>query len=105
MFELSYTQSSNLGSAATHKTRYPWPSRPIISTPRFLNPDGLAIGKLPNPVRPKFSAMARRLHTAKRQSSIGRDHSVDENHPCFNFVNQAFTFVLVIGPGTRSQTK
>src|ERR1700676_653038 len=77
--------------------------RGTISVVRFLNPHSLDIRKLANPVRSEFTAVSRVLYAAKGQAGIGRNHPVDEHHPCFNFIDEAFALVLVIRPGAGSQ--
>src|ERR1700733_12627532 len=76
-----------------------------LSVIRFLNPHSLDIGKLTNPVRSKFPAMARMLDSAKRQARIRRNHAIDEHHPGFNFIDEAFSLMLIIRPGAGSQAE
>ena len=90
MCELSYAQRVNVIANT-------------LSVIRFLNPHRLDIRKLANPIRTKFPAMSRMLYTTEWQTGIGRNHAVDEDHPCFDFIDEALALMLVVRPGAGSQ--
>ena len=71
----------------------------------LLNPHSLYIYKLPDAEFAKFSAVTRILNPPKGKSGIGCHHSIDEYRSCLKLVDEAFLFVLIIGPGSSAQPK
>src|ERR1700738_4216569 len=71
----------------------------------LLDPNRLDVHKLANAKLAKFPSVAGVFHAAKWQSWIGRNHSVDKDAACFDFVDETITFGSISGPSGRAQTK
>src|SRR4029077_16106162 len=71
--------------------------------PRLLNPNGLDVCELSNAMRSQFPPVARLLDSPKWNTRLGWHHLVREHTPGLEFVDEALTLPIVLGPGTRPQ--
>src|SRR4030081_611414 len=71
----------------------------------LCDPNSLDIHELPDPEDSQFPSMPRLLDAAKRNARIRRHHLVDEDHPGFQFIDEALTLPLIVGPRARPQAK
>src|SRR5260370_5934789 len=80
--------------------------RAVGSLKHFLcDGDGFDIHKLADAVGREFAAVARLLDSAEGNAGIRSDHFVDEYHARLEFVNEAFTFAVVLGPGAGAESE
>src|SRR6516162_156971 len=80
----------------------PWPATPFLS---LLYPDRLHIREFTNAHCPQFPSVSRPLHPAKWNPRIGGHHTVDENHPRIQFVDELLLLGSIVRPGARPQSE
>src|SRR6516162_6001279 len=78
------------------------PATPFLS---LLYPDRLHIRELTNSYCAQFASVSRPLHSAKRNPRIGGHHTVDEDHPGIEFVDELLLLGPIVGPGAGPQSE
>src|ERR1700730_10877926 len=71
----------------------------------LLHPNRLHIREFTNTVGAEFAANAGSFHSAKRNPGVREDHLIDKHHSRFQFIDEAFLLVLIVGPRARAETE
>src|SRR5437870_8253465 len=69
------------------------------------NPNCLGVCKFANSGSAELAAKPGTFHTAERQSWIGGDHCIYENHPCVQVRREEFLFFGIVGPCAGGETE
>src|SRR5262249_8139270 len=70
-----------------------------------VNHDRLDVHEFTNALAAQLPTVARLLHSAKRQTRIRSNHTIDECPARLNMRDEQLTFSFIIRPGARSQPK
>src|SRR6266478_6410759 len=78
---------------------------PVNWPPILGDPDRFPIHEFANPRSTQLSAKSGTFHAAERQSWIGGDHRIDENHPRLKLGCEQLLFGPIVRPGARTETE
>src|SRR6266542_4235764 len=80
----------------------PKPTREARALP-LRNPDRFRVCEFANAGSAKLAAKAGTFYAAERQTRIGCDHRIDENHSSLQFRSEEFLLGWVVGPRARRE--
>src|SRR5271154_1011299 len=69
------------------------------------DPHRFDIHEFADAVGGEFAAVAGTFYATEGDAGVGGDHFVDEDHAGFEFVDEAFTFAVVGGPGAGAEAE